>query len=261
MTAAPSNLGLFYGLVYAPDGTKLHLSDDAWKENQYWNDACWNRCVPQDCASLSYLDVGCAEGNYALRFEQRGGEAKGLDFYESGRIVRSGNPAPSNAGAESTNPRYQHLKEIWNAKFQMFVGGFSEHGSIVPTMDKVSIASSINVLEYIDDHRRAVESLFSIATDRVLIATDVTGEGDSGPCKIPNVRIQVFRLGELVSWCPWPCVFWQHEVLCDGRMNPQAFICATNPNSKLPPVDSREITYDRTMGITETQRFWEEKHK
>lgn len=257
----PAHLGLFYGLAYAPDGSKLHLSNDTWKENQYWNDACWNRCMPQDCTGLTYLDVGSAEGNYALRFEQRGGEASGVDFYESEKIVRAGIPAPPNTGEESTNPRYHYLKDLWRAEFKMLIGGFNERGAVVPPGQKANIVSSLNVLEYIDDHRAAVESLFGIATDRVLIATDVRSKGETGACEFTDAPVTVFRLGELVSWCPWPCVFWQHEVLCDGNLYQQAFICATNPQSKLPAVDSSEITYARDMSITETQRFWEQKRQ
>jgi len=255
MSNLPKN---FYGTAYHPDGSPLYHNDGAWKSNQIWNDACWHRCVPKDATGLSLLDIGSAEGNYCLRFEQRGGKAHGLNFHGNGEIVVNGDTYP-HLGEETDAPRYELLKSLWNADYKVIVGGFDAKGGIVPAQDrKFTIAQCLNVLEYILSPFECIDSLFGAATDRVLIATDIIYIGNTCKPSEPILQ-QVFRLGELLARCPWPSVFWNHHVLCDGVYWPQVFICATNPESKLPPVDPSEMWFEND--ITETQRFWLEKQK
>lgn len=250
----------YYGTAFHSDGSKLHSSEDAWKENQYWNDACWHRCVPQDAKGLTLLDVGAAEGNYALRFGQRGGKAIGLNFRPNGDIITDAKAECADLGQESDAPRYVQLKQLWGGDFKVIVGGFDGDGTIAPAgIEKATIVQCLNVLEYILNPQIAVESLFQHATDRVLIATDVVHHGVTGPSAIEPILRQVFLLDELLMWCPWPTVVWHHSVPCDGRQWPQAFICATRPGSSLAPVDPAEVEYDHDMTTTETQKFWENR--
>lgn len=249
----PPDIGRFYGLAYAPDGMKLHECDDAWKDNQYWNDACWHECVPLDARGLTYLDVGCAEGNYLLRFEQRGGEATGLNFHGDGQIITDGIGHPE-LGNEAQAPRYQYLKELWQARYKVLIGGFNHDGTLQPpNLPKANIVACLNVLEYITSPREAVAALFEQAMDRVLIATDVIFKGKTGHPGIEPIIQQVFLLDDLISWCPWPAVFWTHTVMCDGRPWPQAFICATRDGAFLTP-DTSKIQFNREM--TATQKHW-----
>lgn len=253
----------YYGTAYAPDGSKLHEAEpsNSWKENQYWNDACWNRCMPRDCAGLTYLDVGCAEGNHPLRFAQRGGVGYGLNFHPNGAIIAQDDSYP-NTGEESDAERYLQLKALWpDHEFEVIIGGFTDEGAIVPNTAPFNIVGCLNVLEYILSPKKAVESLFSKAKDRVLIATDVIHKGNTGPSDIEPIMRNLHRMGELVSFSPWPCVFWQHSVPCDGRQWPQVFMCATNPDSELPAVDPSEVSYDTNMEHTETQKYWMAKNK
>ncbi len=251
----------FYGTAYAPDGSKLHEAEagNSWKENQYWNDAC---CMPQDATGLTFLDVGCSEGNHPLRFAQRGGTGIGLNFHPNGAIIAQDDSYP-NTGLESDAERYLQLKELWpDQDFEVFIGGFTDAGIIVPdTIPQFNIVACLNVLEYILSPKQAVASLFSKATDRVLIATDVVHKGNTGPSSIEPIMRNLHRMGELVSFSPWPCVFWQHSVPCDGREWPQLFMCATNPDSTLAPVDPSEVSYDTNMEHTETQKYWMAKNK
>ena len=240
----------FYGPVYGPDGTRLHVKDDC-SGIFYWNDACWHHSVPKDCLGLTYLDVGFHQGLNLLRFEQRGGLATGIDFHGLGEI-QSGSYG-WNVGDEFCGEPANRLRNLYRGTYAMKVGGF-DNGVVAPMdIGRFSIASALNVIEYMDDPLACVRSLFDHAKDRVLIATDTAPETCS-PKNIPPLKVKLSRK-DLVAACPWPCVVWEYDGGASGQ--PQIFVCSTRPNSSLGEVSESMAPMD--LSKTETQKFWESK--
>lgn len=243
----------YYQPFFDKDGSKLHQIGKYSCIN-YWNDACWHRSIPENAKGLTYIDVGCNIGHYLLRFEQRGGEATGVDFDYKGGIVSDGNNFPE-MGKEYENDWYQYIKDQYNAKYQILRGGFHHDGSILPeALGSFNIVSSLNVIEYLESPRECVRALFKKATDRVIVATDIHLEGPSFDPGISPLK-WVTGLDGMKGWMEWPFVFWIMTVPDDNTAcRNQAFFVATNPSSTLPPVSPKRVTYD--MDSTETQKWY-----
>jgi hypothetical protein len=244
----------FYGAIYSPEGEPL-FDVDLCTQIFFWNDACWDRCVPENCSGLSYLDVGFHQGLYLLRFDQRGGDALGFDFNPLGGIESS--TGHFDVGGEFRSEKAEEVRSMNSAQYKMRVGGFDADGKIAPKEDqKFSIVSCLNVVEYMDNTKSCVESLFEKATDRVLICTDTRPETcQPGPSPLKWATSE----RDLVSWCKWPCVTFKFTP--KGMDAPQIWVCSTNPESKLPPVLPGEVAWDKTLKLTETQRRHEDTRR
>lgn len=243
----------YYQPFFDKDGSRLHQIGKYSCIN-YWNDACWHRSIPLNASNLTYIDVGCNIGHYLLRFEQRGGKATGVDFDYKGGVISDGTNFPE-MGKEYENDWYQYIKDQYNAKYQIFRGGFNDDGSIVPNnLGQFNIVSSLNVIEYLSHPEECVKSLFKLATDRVIVATDIHIEGGSHNPGISPLK-WVTGLEEMKGWMEWPFVFWVMTVPDDDTAcKNQAFFVATNPDSKLDSVSPRRVAYD--LKSTETQKHY-----
>lgn len=243
------NHGMYYNLIYSPSGEKLHEESDAM-HIFYWNDACWNRCVPVDSSGLSYLDIGHHQGGFLLRFEQRGGTATGLDRVSTGEIGQF--QARVEAGELFQSESAEQIRSMWGGKYRLLRGGFANDSSITPEEVGVfSIVACLNVIEYMDQPCACAKSLFRHASDRVLIATDTAEKTE----KIANsVLKQKTSIADLASISEWHFDFAEFDGgPCQQR---QVFACFTNPSSKLARPCLSNITYDRTLKLTETQKLW-----
>jgi hypothetical protein len=114
----------------------------------------------------------------------------------------------------------------------------------------------MNCIEYIEEPRRAVASLFEIARKQVVVATDVwLGQAvDVSDGRCLPLR-QKFVPEELVSWCPWPTQVRILDHVFNGKSEAQGFfvsrsngdfsdlpgtIIPFNPNGKLPTQQRHE---------------------
>lgn len=243
----------FYTPAYLPDGSALHDPLAGNMSVLYWNDECWNRCVPADTSGLSYLEVGHGIGAFLLRFHQRGGHAIGLEP-DKVKWVEDCAEEKEFVGREYEDDDSNFLRSQWYPNgdgYEMRYGGFGSSGKIVPNLErKFSIAASFNVIEYLRDPKACVQALQSLAVDRVLIATDTAPETHD-----PNTPPLRFRTSvkDLVSYFSWPC----EVCVFDGGPihGEQAFICATNPESKLKLVSLNNIDTAENL-LTATQREW-----
>jgi SAM-dependent methyltransferase len=218
----------FYQCVYDLDGNRLNPTN-VWTPVNFWDDACWDRVIPCDCRGLTYLDVGCSDGLYLLRFEQSGGKALGIDV----------------------NPKSE-LKAMYQAKFEMEIGGFLQ-GKIVSLSRafenrQFNIVSCMNTLEYIGDLDIAISELFHIAKDRVIICTETSLDKPTWYADWHNARC--INLDELKNKIPWRYTYWTLTV--PERNHHEIFLVADNPDSSLAPVDPGEILFN--LDITETQQ-------
>ncbi len=246
----------FYAPVFHPDGRPLQESHDPWK---YWNAACWHRSVPADCTGLTYLDIGCQEGYYAMRFAQRGGRATGLNFGPDGNII-------THATADMLDPaageldwdRVRELHRLYPGPFQVRAGGFSATGTIIPDPGPTDIISCFNVLEYMMDPAACLAALFDDrhAAQRVLLATDILHARDGHGGRLQDPQRHCFELPWLQSQIPWPFHAWLYDMPHNDKICPQIFITATHPRATLPTLDSAPIIFDTDCTITETQRHY-----
>jgi hypothetical protein len=239
----------FYGPVYDAHGNPLFTRDGA-TGILFWDDACWHRCMPEDCRDLTYLDVGFHQGSFLLRFWQRGGKATGLDLHPDGYIQSS--TKDYRIGGSFFSHKAEAFRKMHGADYDMRIGGFDSNSRVVPgDIGKFNIVSSINVIEYMDDPLACVRSLFDHATDMVLIATDTAPETCSpGP---PPLKFAT-SVQDLVDACKWPCVAWTYD---GGDMDaPQVFVCSVNPEGKLKLPSAAEIQIDPRLAITATEAFY-----
>lgn len=235
----------FHQCAYDLHGKRLNTTN-VWTPINFWNDACWHRSMPQDCRGLTYIDIGCNEGLYLLRFEQSGGKAFGLDpiglgFYNELQQDK--------IGKAYDNKGFLILKDIYKTKYEAQHGGFS-HGTLVPKQDrKFNIVSCMNTLEYVDELDTAISELFNIAKDRVIICTETSLDDPTWYASQYNARC--INLNELRSKIPWPHIYWTLTV--EERQHNEVFLVAESPESSLEPTDPDAIIFN--LDITDTQKY------
>jgi 2-polyprenyl-3-methyl-5-hydroxy-6-metoxy-1,4-benzoquinol methylase len=240
-----------YQIFHAKDGSKQHVINSC-SHIQYWNDACWHRCIPNDTNGLSYLDVGSHAGYFCLRFEQRGGKSLGLDFCMA-KITDAASEV-SNVGFEQDNLEYLWVKKEFNPDYKVLVGGFDRDGKIVPDCGKFNIISTMNVLEYLPNPKLCVKELFNLSTDRVILNLDINPTGKTREITDLFPMKWLCGLKDVLSWIPWPYVYWIYDIGDSSHSKYQLFLSATHPNSILEKVDGSKILFDCVL--SETEKFY-----
>lgn len=247
----------FYQCVYDRGG-KLLLDQgghrDRFKGLRFWNDACWDACVPRDTTGLTYLDIGANEGIFPLRFCQSGGVGHGCDLSVGERFAEKGHVKLDKLiGLNYPLKNYRRLQAMYPEyrDFKVFVGGFNDEGGFIPTdAPTYDIVSCLNVLEYHPKPKECIETMFGMANSMVMIATDIT-PGNKPRYSPGRMHMQnVFNLLELLEWVPWSSYIFKMDLGGPEVGRHQAFIVSYKEKS-LPPQLS---DWDRTFQMTETQR-------
>lgn len=232
-------------LAYDRTGIKCHVGCNY----QYWNDACWHRAVPLNTQGLSYLDVGCCNGVFTLRFAQSGGRAVGMDGLD-GTIVNAKTVPNLGQPIETNIKTFAILRDEFKIDYLGLVGGFDEDGRLHPEgNDQYDIVSCMNTIEYIKNPLRCLDSLKSKTKSRLIVCTDVTKKATY---QLPNqsTRCTISNLDEIIKYIGWPCTLWTFEAAKDFPL--QGFFVFDHPDSTLPSFDKTPPTFN--MDISETQR-------
>lgn len=244
----------FHQLVYDRSGSLLRIKDPNWEPIRFWFDACLAAAFPKDCSGLTYLDVGCSNGLYPLRFAQRGGVALGLN--PSGYDLREGIASDPSSDTESTEIEYLAIRAMYpECRFSVIEGGFFEN-EIVPVSGMFDYVSCMNVLEYLPDPGLKVAALFEVAHHQVMVTTDI----NFGPTReTPEFHPLLRQVGlkEFESWSPWPCrVFAAHFPKPEGDFSQGVLIARRNGDfSDLP----NEIELDMGAERSSTQIYHESR--
>ena len=243
----------FYQPVYSPDGKYLGSSDHTWEAIRWRCDAWWDVSIPIDTTGMTYVDVGSAEGLYPLRFAQRGGKGLGLNPDSPYQCQAYCKLRDLYSEPRQFSEKLRHLYP--GVKFEVLNGGFN-NGAIEPVLLPSDYVSCMNCLEYVEQPRKAVESLFAIAFKQVIIATDIwlgppeeLSDGRCAPLK------QKFVADELVSWFPWPARTIVLDYHHQGVSHPQGFFIA-RPNGDFSDLPESVDLYDPN-GIFPTQKRYE----
>lgn len=241
---------MMYQIFFSPDGVRQHEMNSC-SHIQYWNDACWHRAIPANTTGLTYLDVGSHAGYFCLRFEQRGGSTTGIDFCLA-KIIDSASEV-DNIGQEHTHSEYQWVKDQYQSKYKLLVGGFDVNGQIVPSLGKFNIISCMNVLEYLPNPKECIATMFQQATDRVIINLDINPNEPTKPITDVFPMKWLCGLEDVLSWCLWPNVYWVYDIGTKDCSQYQLFLVATNPRSNLE-IDNKKIKFD--LDLPETEKFY-----
>ena len=149
-----------------------------------------------------------------------------------------------NIGAEHDNEEYLWVKNEYNCQYKVLVGGFDNDGKIMPELGNFNIISCMNVLEYLPNPKQCIDNMFKTATDRVLINLDINPNGRTKQIyDLPPMK-WLCGLQDLLSWIPWPCVYWIYDIKEITHSKYQLFLVATNPDSKLEKIDDSSIIFD-----------------
>jgi hypothetical protein len=98
-----------------------------------------------------------------------------------------------------------------------------------------------------------IASLFRVARRRVVFCTNITPTGNTYAPNIPGFHQQRWVLGldNLLSWVPWPAVYWILDTCVDNPSRYQGFFVATRRRSFLPPIDPSPVLIDFSLTATE----------
>jgi len=217
----------FYQPAYSPNGEFLKKVCPFFYH--FWCDSLWHNAVPKDTAGLSYLDIGCADGLYLLRFMQRGGKsACGVDP----KIKASG---------------FEYLKELYNPiQYIGIEGCVNKEGNIIPDVEPANIVNCMNMIEYTDDPYKCLETLLNKTIDRLIVTVDM------GPKTGYSNKLNqwLFNKNEFVSKIPYPFIVWEENDLT----YPQIACVVVNKTNAIQPMPPGAIHC--STDITETQKYY-----